>query len=85
MNCSLPGSSVHNFPGKNVGVGFHFLLQGIFPTQASNPHLLCLLQWQVDSLQLCLLGSYFMVNHWGMLDQDFTLGKETKVYQNNLL
>ena len=53
-----------NFPGKNIGVGFHFLLQGIFPTQASNPHLLCLLQWQVDSLPLCLLGSYFMVNHW---------------------
>ena len=22
-----------NFPGKNTGVGCHFLLQGIFPTQ----------------------------------------------------
>ena len=30
--------------------GCHFLLQGIFPTQGSNPHLLCLLHWQVDSL-----------------------------------
>ena len=29
-----------NFPGKNTGVGCHFLLQGIFPTQRSNPHLL---------------------------------------------
>ena len=28
----------------------HALLQGIFPTQRSNPHLLCLLHWQVDSL-----------------------------------
>ena len=27
-------------PGKNTGVGFHFLLQGIFPTQESNPGLL---------------------------------------------
>ena len=27
-------------PGKNTGVGGHFLLQGIFPTQGSNPHLL---------------------------------------------
>ena len=27
-------------PGKNTGVGCHFLLQGIFPTQGSNPHLL---------------------------------------------
>ena len=26
-----------DFPGKNTGVGSHFLLQGIFPTQGSNP------------------------------------------------
>ena len=26
-----------NFPGKNTGVCFHFLLQGIFPTQRLNP------------------------------------------------
>ena len=25
-----------NFPGKNNGVGFHFLFQGIFPTHGSN-------------------------------------------------
>ena len=30
-------------PGKNTGMGIHFLLQGIFPTQGSNPRLLCLL------------------------------------------
>ena len=28
-----------NFPGKNTGVGWHFLLQGIFLTQGSNPGL----------------------------------------------
>ena len=28
-----------NFPGKNPGVGCHFLLQGIFPTQGPNPSL----------------------------------------------
>ena len=38
-----------NFPGKNTGVGCHFLLQGIFPTQGLNPHLLSLLHWQADS------------------------------------
>ena len=27
-------------PGKNTGVGFHVLLQGIFPTQGSNQGLL---------------------------------------------
>ena len=35
------------FPGKTTGVGCHFLLQGIFQTQGSNP---CLLHWQADSL-----------------------------------
>ena len=28
-----------NFPGKSIGVGYHFLLQGIFLTQESNPGL----------------------------------------------
>jgi len=40
MDCSLPSSSVYgDFPGKNTGVGCHALLQGIFPTQGSNPGL----------------------------------------------
>ena len=29
-----------NSPGKNIGAGCHFLLQGIFPAQAPNPHFL---------------------------------------------
>ena len=41
-----------DFPGKNTGVGYHFLLQGIFLTQGSNPHLLPILHWQADSLPL---------------------------------
>ena len=40
MDCSPPGSSVHgDSPGKNTGVGCHALLQGIYPTQGSNPGL----------------------------------------------
>ena len=35
-----------DFPGKNDGVGCHFLFQGNFLTQESNLHLLCLLHWQ---------------------------------------
>ena len=32
MDSSLPDSSVHgDSPGKNTGVSFHALLQGIFP------------------------------------------------------
>ena len=30
-----------DFPGKNTGVGSHFLLQGLFATQGSNPGVLC--------------------------------------------
>ena len=41
-----------NFPGKNTGVGCHFQLQGIFPTQGLSPCLLGLLHWQVGSLPL---------------------------------
>jgi len=32
-----------DFPGKNTGVGWDALLQGVFLTQGLNPHLLCLL------------------------------------------
>ena len=42
------------FPGKNIGMGCHFLLQRIFLTQGSN---VCLLHWQANSLPLSYLGS----------------------------
>ena len=42
-------------PGKNTRVRCHAFLQGIFPTQGSNPGLLHLLLWQVDSLPLAPL------------------------------
>ena len=43
INCSLWYTSVHdlNSPGKNTGIGCHSFLQGIFPTQGSNPGLSC--------------------------------------------
>ena len=38
VDCSLPGSSVlGDSLGKNTGVNCRALLQGIFPTQGSNP------------------------------------------------
>ena len=43
-----------NSPSKNTGVGCHFIPQGIFLTQGSNP---CLLHWQADSLPLSHQGS----------------------------
>ena len=48
MECSPPGSFCPwDFPGKNTGVGWPFLLQGIFLTQGSNLHHL---DWQASSL-----------------------------------
>ena len=40
--CSWPSSCIHGIsPGKNPGVGCHFLFQGIFLTQGLNPRHLC--------------------------------------------
>ena len=56
MDCSPPGPSVlGDSQGKNTGVSRHFLLQGIFPTQGSNLHLL---HWQADSLPLIQKPSF---------------------------
>ena len=38
LDCSPPGSSVHgDSPGKNTGVGYHALLQRIFPNPPIEP------------------------------------------------
>ena len=44
------------FSRQEYRVGCHFLLQGIFPTQGSDPQLLCLLHWQEGSLPLAPPG-----------------------------
>ena len=60
MDCSLWGSFCPwDSLGRNTGVDWHALLQGIFPTQGSNPCLLCLLHWQAGSLPLVpLVGKW---------------------------
>ena len=57
-DCSPPGSSVHGDSlGKNTGVGYPALLQGIFPIQGWNPCcLFCLLHWHTGSLPLAPPG-----------------------------
>ena len=53
MDCTLPGSSVHEiFQARIPEWGTISYVQGIFPTQGSNLHLLCLLHWQMGSLPL---------------------------------
>ena len=44
------------FSRREIGVGYHAFLQGMFPTQGSNSHLLCLQLWKVSSLPLVLPG-----------------------------
>ena len=43
--------------------GVHILLQGIFPIQGSNSHLLCLLHWQACSLPLAPPGKCLAVSY----------------------
>ena len=61
MNCSPSGSSVHapyvHSSRKNTGASWHFLFQGILPTQGKNSCLLCLHLYQKNSLPLNHLGS----------------------------
>ena len=63
MDCSLPGSSVHGiFQARilewvSIPFSCHFLLQGIFLTQGSNPGLSHFLYWQAESSPLALPGN----------------------------
>ena len=57
LDNSPPGSSVH-FSSKNIGVCCHALLQGIFPIQGSNLHLLhcrwILYYWATSTPKSCV-------------------------------
>ena len=69
---SPPGSSVHGIL-QATGIGCHFLLQGIFPTQGSNLSLLYLLNRQVDSLPLSHMKSrhLFLVSGFSWLSDKY--------------
>ena len=81
MDCSPPGSSVHvDSPGKNTGVGCHSFLQGLFPTQGSNPGLpLCrwiLYYWATrEAWYRCghILGSPRLIQSFKICHPDFEL------------
>ena len=52
--------------GKNTGVGSHSLLEGIFLTQGSKLHLLCLLHWQVGlCVCVCVCVCVYHEHHLG--------------------
>ena len=64
-----------DFPGKSPGVGCHFLLQGIFPTQGSNPHLL---HWWVTSLPLSHRGSTALLGRHSLNSTEKPSGRGTE-------
>ena len=75
--------SLLNSPGKNTGVGCHFLLQEIFPTQRSNAisHIAgslftILLHWQVDSLPLHHLGSPSVLDSFNIKYENYNACKK---------
>ena len=62
--CSFPGTergilvdNKHLLGHRNKICDYQRGLQAIVPVQRSNPRLLCLLHWQVDSLPPCHLGT----------------------------
>ena len=73
MDCSPPGSSS---PGKNTGVGCCSLLQGIFPTQGSNPDLphcsRFLTIWATINAQLIKMAHTINIDKW-LLNMKVTL------------
>ena len=44
-----------NFPGKNIGAGCHFLLQGVFPTQDQTllSGICCIVRWTLSLKKNC--------------------------------
>ena len=86
-----PGSSIHGiFLGKSTGVGCHFLLQGIFPTQGWNPGLphcrqtLCHLSHQGSPYQLSdQIRSDQSLNHVRLFATPWTLALQASLSITN--
>ena len=71
MDCGPSGLCPWDSPGKNTGMGCHALLQGILPTQGSNPGLLHSRQifftiwasWEAHNKTLAFLSEKAMATH----------------------
>ena len=64
-------------PGENTGMSCHAVLQGIFPTQGWNLHLLSLLHWQAGSLPFMQTGKPFL--HYTYMQIPCEFGPMTKL------
>ena len=71
MDCSVSGFHCPwDFTGNNTGVGCHFLLQGIFPTQGSNLHLLRCRQ---------------ILYHWATGEARWRLKKQANMWKHSIV
>ena len=84
MNWSPPGCSVHGISqARTLEWGCHFLLQGILPTQGSNPHLLhcrwILYHWAT------WVRSYPAAQTWWVPSTSFAFAQWMQIVANVLL
>ena len=93
MDCSLTRFLCPwDFPGKNTGVGCHFLLQEIFPTQGLNPGLphcrqtlYCLShQGRSEILQLFIVLPYSLLPTLGLLSLPALIGECFDLFNSSL-
>ena len=90
MDCSLPGSSVHeDSPDKNTGVGCHVCFQGIFPTQGLNQGLLhyrrILYQLSYKGSPICMIQALYMCVYYKIkvpIPKVLLAGFQTLMYPN---
>ena len=69
VDCSPPGFCVQGiFLAKNTRVGCHFLLQWIYLTQRSNPHLLHISCIGRQILYHCATWEVPKIKHWNWLN-----------------
>ena len=72
IDCACQALCSWDSPGKNTGVGSHFLLQGIFPTQGLNP---CLQHFRQTLYHLSHQGS--LQQPWQSSSVNYMLLKKT--------
>ena len=70
------------FPGKNIGMGCHFLFQRIFLTQGLKRSPLCLLHWQANSLPLSHLGSPEWITDLNVIAKTLQYLEDSLLHQN---
>ena len=73
-----------DFPGKNTGMGCHFLLQWILSTQGLNRCLLCLMYWQTNCLPLSHQESLIELNLQSLFPLRSGCGFSHSVLSNQL-